>query len=174
MIVIILYSIVVMGIGLYVLMNYLYNSGKVKALNAPISRTLYMVLSFTWGLPMNIAGGLVALILLLRGHRARKMGWAFCFPLDVNFGLSLGIFAIVPKGLPKHTIMHEFGHSIQNIYLGPFFPFLVALPSAIRFHYRDYVKSRNPKKHLPDYDAIWFEGQATATGEEFFSKEEKE
>lgn len=46
--------------------------------------------------------------------------------------------------------------------MGPLFIFIVAIPSACRYHYQNYRSS----KGLPneDYDAIWFEGTATKWG----------
>ena len=58
------------------------------------------------------------------------------------------------------TNNHELGHTFQNAILGPFFIFIVAIPSAIRYWYR-----RFSKKTKPEYDAIWFEGSATSIGE---------
>ena len=37
---------------------------------------------------------------------------------------------------------HEFGHTFQNCLLGPLFPFMVAIPSAIRYWLREIF----PKK----------------------------
>lgn len=42
---------------------------------------------------------------------------------------------------------------------GPLFPFVIALPSAIRYHYQNW-RSKKGLENKP-YDAIWFEGQAT-------------
>ena len=62
----------------------------------------------------------------------------------------------------QHTHRHEFGHSLQNLVWGPLFPFVVAIPSAIRYHYRNYRTKKGLENN--DYDAIWFEGQATKWG----------
>ena len=59
---------------------------------------------------------------------------------------------------------HEHGHSIQNCYYGPFMPFLVNIPSSSRYWYRKAVHAIAPKKHLPPYDSIWFEAEATRLG----------
>ena len=62
------------------------------------------------------------------------------------------------------TNNHEYGHTFQNAILGPFFIFIVAIPSAIRYWYREFSK-----KTQPDYDAIWFEGSATEIGNDAYS-----
>ena len=68
------------------------------------------------------------------------------------------------------TLNHEFGHSIQNCYLGLFMPFLVAIPSAIRYWYRELIVRWGIKKYweLPDYDSIWFERTATSFGNMYY------
>ena len=62
---------------------------------------------------------------------------------------------------------HEYGHGIQNLWWGPLFLFVIAIPSAIRYwwriFYRKFIYPKNRKK-LPAYDDIWFEGQATKLG----------
>lgn len=42
-------------------------------------------------------------------------------------------------------------------------PFVVCIPSAARYWYREYIYRTNYEKYrqLPPYDAAWFEGQAT-------------
>ena len=58
---------------------------------------------------------------------------------------------------------HELGHTFQNAILGPFFVFVIAIPSAIRYWVRKFQQKKG--KTLKDYDAIWFEGSATSIGE---------
>ena len=148
---------VVCCIALYAAMAGLYNDGDVKALPMPKSRFVYYLLSFTWGLPMNIVGAIVALVLTIAGRRAEKYGWNYMFRLPINFGLELGIFFLAPKNASDHTKKHELGHSIQNVYLGPFTVGVVSAPSAVRFWFRE-IKRKLGKKNTTTYDSIWFEG----------------
>ncbi len=53
--------------------------------------------------------------------------------------------------------------------------FAICIPSAVRFHYREWKvrKFGWSGANLPDYDAIWFEGQASRWGKaitEYFEK----
>ena len=159
--------IVVCGIA-YFAMNYLYTNGKVEVLEAPKKKWLYYLLQFTWGLPMNIIGMIVALILICFRKRPYRYGWNLCFELPVNFGLELGIFFIAPIDGSTHTKNHEHGHGIQNIYFGPFTVGMVSIPSATRFWIRElkYACGAPPKSK---YDDIWFEGQATKSGDNFIA-----
>jgi hypothetical protein len=69
----------------------------------------------------------------------------------------------------EHTMAHECGHGLQNCIWGPLFPFVIAIPSAVRYWYREFLHKHNKAKYvlLPDYDAIWFEGQATKWGKTY-------
>ena len=154
---------IILCVALYAFMDGMYRVGMFMALPAPKWRWLYYLLSFTWGLPMNIAGGFVALILLCFRKKPKWYGWNLCFELPVNFGLSLGIFFIAPIGGSTHTKNHEHGHSIQNVYFGPLAVGAVNVPSAVRFWVRE-TQSRRGNKPGTLYDEIWFERQATLSG----------
>lgn len=156
----------------YLIMYHLYDNGTAKILPAPKQRWLYYLLQFTWGLPMNILGGLTALCLICCGCKPMRYGWNYYFELPVNFGLELGIFFIAYKNASTHTKNHEHGHSIQNIYFGPFSIGMVTIPSAARFWIREILYAIN-KPPLMSYDDIWFEGQASKSGMAFLEQLKK-
>lgn len=164
-----LFVYIILCEALYIFMDGSYRAGRFTTLSAPRWRWLYYLLSFTWGLPMNIAGGLVALVLLCCRKKPKWYGWNLCFELPVNFGLSLGVFFIAPIGGSTHTKNHEHGHSIQNIYFGPFAVGVVNAPSAARFWIRE-IQSRRGNKPNTLYDEIWFERQATLSGTALIDK----
>lgn len=159
---------IVLSIPLYFLMKFLYEKKNVKALPNVKYEWLWWVLQFTWSLPMTLIGCIVALVLICRGHRPKKYGWCYCFELDTDWGLELGIFFISPDSNSMKN--HEHGHAIQNIYLGPFAVTCVSLPSAFRFWWRELKRKKNPKIKLPPYDSIWFEGQASRSGRKFIKE----
>ena len=133
-----------------------------------LSDRAFYLRSFTWGLPVNLAGALVSLGLLATGHRPKRFGNCVQFEAGKNWGGgSLGIFMITCRNASRHLKEHEHGHSIQNCYYGPFMPFLVNLPSSTRYWYRKAVHALKPQKQLPPYDSIWFEGEASRLGSEF-------
>lgn len=151
---------------LYVFMDLAYKKGYFQALKMPKTRKVYYILSFTWGLPMNIVGAIVAGVLYILGNKPTWYGWNLCFELPVHFGLSLGIFFIAPINGSIHTKNHEHGHSIQNIWFGPFNIGAVCLPSATRY----WIRELKEKKGIPittEYNDIWFEGQASNSGDAF-------
>lgn len=143
-----------------------------EALPCMKNKFVYYLLQFTWGLPMNIAGLIVAGIMMLCGKRPVRYGYGWCFEREGDWGLELGIFFIAPP-TSTHTKNHELGHGIQNIYFGPLTVFIVSLPSVFRFQWRKLMtKLGKPPKTR--YDDAWFEGQATKTGTRFMNEYEKE
>lgn len=77
---------------------------------------------------------------------------------------SCGPFTVTPPYQSRGLLSHEAGHAIQNIMYGPLMPFIVSLPSVIRFYHRARIQKKNPQAQLSDYDSIWFEAQATKLG----------
>lgn len=138
----------------------LWDDGYSLALKAPRRKFVYYLASFTWGLPLTLAGICVAAIERLRGCAVSHFGHAIWIHRPGNAGFSLGCFLFAPGDCLDHVIAHEYGHSIQNVWYGPFALICVAIPSVIRYWFRVIYPVRI-KKH---YDSIWFEGQATNTG----------
>ena len=130
-----------------------------------MKKSTFYLLSFTWGLPMTLVGCIVALCLLITGHKAKRWGYSWYFEVGENWGgVELGAFFLTDKTTSTHTKNHEFGHGIQNCYFGFLMPFIVCIPSAIRYWYREIMERAKPHKALPPYDSVWFEGQATRLG----------
>lgn len=157
----------------YVVMDYLYRKASIHALPNVKKRWVYYLLQFTWGLPMNVFGLVVAAALMCCGVKPKKYGWNYCFEIKTNAGMEMGMFFVAPINGSTHLKNHEHGHGIQNIYFGPFSVGMVSIPSAARFWTREiqYKLKRPPKTA---YDDIWFEGQATKTGERFLAEIEEE
>ena len=129
---------------------------------------MFYFLSFTWGLPFTLFGLIVALILRVFGHRSKKFALVRFFEIGESWGgLELGLFFICSRQPTFRIRCHEFGHAIQNCMFGPLMPFIVCIPSAIRYWYRKlryYKRGEEPKTN---YDDIWFERQATRLGIKF-------
>lgn len=139
-----------------------------------LKKSLFYVLSFTWGLPMSFLGLLAACVLMLAGYKPKRFHYFIYFEVGEDWGgVELGCFFIVNKNPSLHIKQHEAGHGIQNIVFGFFMPFIVSIPSAVRYWYREYLYRTDREKYyaLPDYDSVWFEGQATRLGEKYFESE---
>lgn len=134
-----------------------------------MSKTLFWILSWTWGFPMTFIGSLIFILLQLAGIKPSKNQYGWVFEIGKHWGgVELGPFAIVNENPSQHILDHEFGHSLQNCYIGPLMPF-ISIASAIRYWYREYLIRVKGMKYseLPDYDDIWFEGTATYLGKHY-------
>lgn len=131
----------------------------------------YWLIQLTWGILMTLIGLLVTgfCILFLKGKPHRN-GFSYIVEVGGDWGgLELGAVSLCgsysqPNGpcynpsWYKHTACHEFGHSLQNLWWGPLFPFVISIPSAIRYWMDRAGKLKS------DYEGIWFESQATRLG----------
>lgn len=127
----------------------------------------YYILSFTWGGLISLAGAVAALCLLALGKKPRRNQYGWYFTAGRNWGgVNLGWITITDQIPTRSVLNHEFGHSIQNCFFGPFMIF-IALASVIRYWYRAYLITVKliPRSKLPAYDSIWFEGQASHIGD---------
>ena len=93
---------------------------------------LYRLLQWTWGLPQTLAGFVLYLYYRKSPHAdfhgALHTGW------PGRNGLSLGMFIFTPDGddgWGGEMIWHEYGHTLQSLFLGPFYLLVIGLPSAV-------------------------------------------
>ncbi|MBR6594522.1 MAG: hypothetical protein IKK83_05015 [Clostridia bacterium] len=131
---------------------------------------LFYFLSFTVGLPTTLGGCILALIMLITGHKPERFCRAVCFRTNGNSGMSLGVFIFVGKRCREELLIHEFGHSVQNCLYGPLMPFVVNIPSFTRFHYRRFKTKFLHKRLLTGYEDIWFEAEASALGRDYIKR----
>lgn len=129
-----------------------------------MNKKTFWVLSLTWGLPMTLIGAVVAVVLLARGHKPKKWGYCYYFEIGENWGgVELGAFFVVNRGSTDYIRDHEHGHAIQNCVYGFLMPFIVCIPSAVRYWYRR-VRSLLGHRNKANYYDIWFEAQASRWG----------
>lgn len=110
---------------------------------------LFYILSFTWGAIMSIIGGIVGLILTIMGHKPQRLGHIIYWQVGQGWGgVELGCFFICCKNCGNHTKWHEAGHGIQNTWFGPLMPFVICLPSCIRYWIREFNTKNKIDKFL--------------------------
>ena len=201
-----------------------------KKVKKILSYTVFWLIQCTWGIIMTLIGAIIALGLILTGHKPKTMGPTVYFEVGENWGgLELGGFFLCCRNAPMETKYHECGHSIQNMIWGPLMPFIICLPSAARywlFNFNSPIKRAAyvsllllaiifittggavafaligglkilviilevlrmygilliiwlnacevPKfyQNRPNYDDVWFEGQATRWGTKIYEKKE--
>ncbi|MBB6446062.1 hypothetical protein [Bacillus benzoevorans] len=109
----------------------------------------------------------MSFVLLMDGNKPRKYGYSIYFEVGENWGgVNFGGFFFVQKNASAHIKCHEYGHSFQNLILGIFMPLVVTIPSALRYHYRNYKRAQGHS--LPPYDQFWCEGWATKLGNKYY------
>lgn len=92
----------------------------------------------TWGCIMTSIGAIVALCMLITGHKPKRIGPSIYFEINkLAGGIDLGPFFLAPTRCGDNLKYHEVGHGIQNLIWGPLFPFLIAIPSCTRFWLRE-------------------------------------
>lgn len=125
-------------------------------------RRAFYAVQFTWGLPVNLAGLLVSLC--CRGCRRERFQGSFVTYLPGDRGgLSLGVFiflSVQDPGERRRLLAHEYGHTMQCLFLGPLYWLVVVIPSAVWYHF--FAGHR--RKHHLSYDALYCERWATAWG----------
>lgn len=132
-----------------------------------MKRFLFYFLNLTWGLPLNIVGFIVALVLLCAGKKPKRWGDCFYFKVGENWGgFEMGIFFLTDNTPSVTCRNHEHGHAIQNCFFGVFMPFIVNIPSAIRYWYRR-IREKKGLVNETAYSDIWFEKQADILGKKY-------
>ena len=132
-------------------------------------RWLYYFMACTWGIIMTILGCLITIILAIvkifipKKVIFKRYYWIYSITVGPEWwgGCEMGLMFLRDHNSSVNYINpHEFGHTFQNCLLGPLFPFMVAVPSAIRYWLREIF----PKKIWAPYDSAWFEDAATQCG----------
>ena len=126
----------------------------------------YWLLSCTWGLLSTVVGAFMAIGALCLGGKPERNGPSAIIRIGKGWGgVSIGAFALCSEDAGEYTKKHEFGHSLQNCIMGPLWPFVVGIPSAIR--YWVYERNRRLGKENFDYYSAWFEATASEWGTRF-------
>lgn len=136
-------------------------------MNRPIAaagwpRAWFYIVQFTWGLPVNLVGLLV--FLCCKSFVSEKFCNSVVTYLPGNRGgLSLGVFlflSVQSEHERSGLCVHEYGHTIQCLFLGPLYWPVIAIPSAVWYHF--FAGFR--KRRQIAYDALYCERWADIWG----------
>lgn len=128
---------------------------------------LYYLIQFTWGILQNLGGFLWFLRYLAKPHflyhgaivtRVRRRRF--------RGGWTLGCFIFLTELSPEseHDILiHEYGHTIQSLILGPVWSLSVGLPSMLWCNLPLFRRLRQ-RKRIP-YTRLYCERWANVLGE---------
>lgn len=141
----------------------------------------YWFVHCTWGILPTILGFFCFLFTRRSVKKTTTYKGMIVSYIGHNWGgFNLGPFAFIyieaeDRWTENRRITeHEWGHSIQGLVFGSFQLFVVDIPSAARYWYREYLRKHDYEKYKaqPDYDAIWFEGSATKIGAKYRESDE--
>lgn len=120
------------------------------------------LIQWTWGLPVNIVGGIAYLICTkILKHPHSKFGYANIVYLPWNAGgLSMGLFIFVRDEKEKeewlyNVRIHEYGHTWQCLLLGPLYYLIVAIPSVIWCNCFAKYREKNNVSYYKLYCEAW-------------------
>ena len=105
-----------------------------------IKTALFMLVQCTWGIIQTFVGFIVFLI--NAGKKHYLYHGAVVTEWNLRSSLSMGMFLFVTKypcacghcskeEIGRRLVVHEYGHAIQSLILGPFYMFAMAIPSLL-------------------------------------------
>lgn len=110
------------------------------------SKALFCILAHcTWGLLQTAVGAVIFLRYRTRKHFVYRGALVTEYPLFSSLSLGPFIFLTdrpprdrsghIPDGeIPRRLLVHEYGHTVQSLLLGPLYLPLIGLPSALWNH----------------------------------------
>ncbi len=135
------------------------------------SYAIYVILQCTWGAFQTLLG-IFYFIYSIRCKHYFYHG-SICTERSDIGGVSLGLFIFVSDnhkdGFSEKIAVHEFGHTIQSLILGPLYLIVIGLPSIIWCGLPFFKKMRR-EKSVSYYD-LYTEHWANHLGELVLKKE---
>lgn len=128
-----------------------------------IKRFLFIALQCTWGILPTLVG--LLFFIKLKDYPHKTYRGCIDTRWDTRSGLSLGLFIFTPNDKIKDgekIRVHEYGHCIQSIVLGPLFA-IFGIISLVWGRHPYFAKLREGKK-LP-YTSCFVESWASKWGE---------
>lgn len=124
------------------------------------AKFIFYLIQWTWGLPVNIFGLILFLIFGSNKYRKEKFCNAYITYLPKKFGgVSLGLFIFMAEGRPENwaynTRIHEYGHTIQCLLLGPFYWFVIGIPSSVWCNFFEGYRRKNNISYYKLYCESW-------------------
>ena len=145
---------------------------------APFSRRralLCILAHCTWGLPQTLLGAAVFLRYYRREHFAYRGAFVTRYPLLSSLSLGPFIFITdrpprdksgrIPDGeITRRMLVHEYGHTVQALLLGPLYLPVIGLPSVL---WNNLPFFRRRWRGGVSYFSFFTERSANCLGERF-------
>lgn len=135
---------------------------------------IYMLIQWTWGFLQTFVGFIVFLLNI--GRRHYMYHGSVVTVWNSLSSVSLGMFLFVSKGVnvemskrgklvptaDNDLVVHEYGHTIQSLVLGPLYFPVIGLPSVL---WANLPKCREKRRNGAPYASFWTEKSANKLGE---------
>lgn len=128
-----------------------------------MKRFLFILIQLTWGLPQTLLGFVLFLYWRSKGAASRMYHGAVVTHWKTGGGVSLGLFVFVPEKARPGITVHEYGHCIQSLLLGPLYLPLVGVPSYVWANLPGFRKMR--RETGLSYYSVYPENWANQLGE---------
>lgn len=147
---------------------------------------LFVIIQCTWGIIQTLVGAIIFAI-NYSGNEHLFYNGVFVTMWKKKAGFSMGLFIFVPPEprfynsekykysadeLKERLMIHEYGHSIQSLILGPLYFPVVGLPSSVWSFSPKYQKLRNDRN--VSYFDFYAEKWANHLGERVSGKKSME
>jgi len=101
-----------------------------------VNHIVYWILQWTWGIIQNIIGAIIWLVVkfTVRNGKTIMYRGAFLTPWKLKSSLGIGMFIFLgnwDSEYSRKVMVHEYGHTLQSIIVGPLFLFVIGIPSLI-------------------------------------------
>lgn len=123
-----------------------------------MKKFFYRLAQWTWGLPQTLAGFAAFLIYRKQPHREYRS--AIVTRWNRRGSVALGMYIFLSRDAAQDVLVHEYGHTIQSLILGPLFLILVGLPSLLWAELPMLQKRRRAKRR--SYYAFYTERWANS------------
>ncbi len=144
-------------------------------------KILYVILQWTWGILQTALGGLLflfhckdrrftyhgAVVTVWRGKSSLALG-GFLFITDEPFFYEKLKEEHTKEELFSRLLVHEYGHTVQSLILGPLYLLLMGIPSTVWGFSSSLAKRR--KERGISYFSFFTERWANALGERVTGK----
>lgn len=121
-----------------------------------IKNFLYILIQCTWGFIQTLIGFVLFIKYAVKGCKREFYHGAIMTYHDGDWGgVSLGLFTFVSSKRDdswlKDAIPHEYGHTIQSLLLGPFYNFIIGIPSFIWCNGKAGIEKRSKGTSYYDF-----------------------
>ena len=119
----------------------------------------HWIIQFSWGIVQNVMGLALTAFLRLFRHAAKRPPFfgAVVTKWRRRGSMALGGYIFLGKNGTEEVLVHEYGHTVQSLILGPFFLPVIGLPSLIWANFRPFrrYRERKQKRYTSFYPERW-------------------